>query len=361
MDARAEDRLTAWLATQLPDADEIRVDGLDRVDFGHSAEMLVFTISSRVEASTRTQDVVVKLRPPSPGLLEPYDLPRQHRILRALEATDVRAPRSRWLEPTGEVLGRPFYVMDRVAGESYEREVPATLAADPGRIRSMCEGMIDQLVAIHQVDLTATGLDTLGDGGTYLDRQLDHWAGEMRRVQRAPLPALERLLDELRRRRPGPSPRITLVHGDMKPGNFGFVDGAVSAVFDWEMTDVGDPLADIGYLELMWGYPVGITSLETSPSIEEMLSRYQERSGIELVHRAWYRAFQAYKVAVIMLVGSMLFDAGHSDDVRYLEMGLAVDWITQPGLKDLDVEDELEAGPVMPSDDRIAAARRADH
>ena len=199
------ERLAAWLGPQLPEADEIRVDGLDRVDFGHSAEMLVLTVSWETEDSTSTQDVVVKLQPPSPGLLEPYDLPRQHRILRALEPTEVRAPRSRWLEPTGDVLGRPFYVMERVAGDSYEREVPAALAADAGAIRSMCEGMIDQLVAIHRVDLAATGLDTLGDGTTYIDRQLDHWAGEMRRVQRGPLPALERLLAELHRQRPEPT------------------------------------------------------------------------------------------------------------------------------------------------------------
>ena len=110
----------------------------------------------------------------------------------------------------------------------------------------------------------------------------------------------------------------------------------------------------------MWGYPVGITSFETSPSIEEMLQRYQDRSGIELAHRSWYRAFQGYKVAVILLVGSMLFDAGHSDDMRYLEMAFGVDWTTRPALKELGVEDDLEAGPVMPSDARIESAQRAD-
>lgn len=351
------ERLARWFATQLPDVDHVRILGLDRIDFGHSAEMLVLTLEGRTGDGSFSQDVVVKLRPPSPGLLEPYDLVRQYKILRALEPTPVRAPRPRWLEPTGEVLGREFYVMERVAGEAYERVVPPELDADPTLIPRMCEGVIEQLAAIHQVDLRATGLDRLADGTTFIDRHLDHWAGEMRRVQRGPLPALERLLEELHRQRPEPSGRVTLVHGDMKPGNFGFVDGEVTAVFDWEMTDVGDPLADLGYLELMWGYPVGITSRPTAPSIDWALERYQELTGIPVEHRGWYRALEAYKTSVILLVGSMLFEVGHSDDLRYLEMALGIAFTTQSGLADLGVEERLDAGPVMPSDARIAAAQ----
>jgi aminoglycoside phosphotransferase (APT) family kinase protein len=351
------DPLVDWFRTHLPEADEVSVEGLDRVDFGHSAEMLVLDLVSRTGTAAQTQPVVVKMQPPSPGLLEPYDLPRQYTILRGLEATEVRAPRALWLEATGDVLGRPFYVMERVVGESFERDVPPELDADPQLIPRMCEGIIDQLVAIHGVDLAATGLDRLGDGTTYIDRELDRWSGEVERVQRGPLPALERLLDELRRQRPEPSTRVTLVHGDVKPGNFGFVDGEVSAVFDWEMTDVGDPMADVGYLELMWAYPVGITSRPTAPRVEEVLTRYQERSSTELVNRPWYRAFQAYKLAAIMLVGSMLFDAGHSDDMRFLEMAIGVDFTTQGGLADLGVTEPLDAGPVMPSDERIAEAQ----
>ena len=353
------ERLTAWLCHQVPDADEVRIEGLDRLELGHSAEMLALTIVSRTGSTERAQDVVVRLRPPSPGLLEPYDLERQYRILRALETTEVRAPAALWFEPSGHVLGREFLVMERVPGDVYERVVPPELDADPTLIPRMCEGVIDQLAAIHAVDLAATGLDRLGDGATYLGRELDRWTGEMRRVQRGPLPALERLAEELRRQRPAPSDRVTLVHGDAKPGNFAFVGPEVSAVFDWEMSDVGDPLADIGYLELMWAYPVGITSRPTAPAIDDVLARYQERSGITLDHRAWYRALQAYKTSVILLIGSMLFEAGHTDDMRGVEMALGIDMTTQPGLRDLGVDEPLEAGPVLPSDERIAAARAA--
>jgi aminoglycoside phosphotransferase (APT) family kinase protein len=350
-------RLTAWFAAQLPDADDVHIRGSDRSGFGHSAEMLLMTLVSRAGSDETAQEVVVKLRPPSPGLLEPYDLPRQFRILRALEPTDVRAPRALWLEPTGDVLGREFYVMERALGEAYERVVPAELDADPRRIPRMCESLLDQLAAIHLVDLRATALDGLADGASFIERQLEHWSSKMRAVQRGALPALERLLAELVRQRPVPSARTTLVHGDAKPGNFGFVGDEVSAVFDWEMTDVGDPLADIGYLELMWSYPVGITSRPTAPAFGDLLPRYEQLTGITIENRAWYLAFQAYKTAVILLLGSMLFEAGHSDDMRYVGMGLGVDMTTQTGLHALGVDDELDAGAVLPSTARIEAVQ----
>ncbi len=261
-------RLTAWLRTQIPDADALHVEGLDRVDFGHSAEMLIFTIAT---AGDRT-DVVLRLRPRPPALLEPYDLPRQFRILSALRDTAVRAPHVLWLEESGDVLGRPFLVMQRMPGDVYEMQAPDGPDVTAARIRRMCEGMAEQLAAVHTVDLTATGLDALEDGRDHLDREISHWADEMHRVQPGPLPALERLLSELRGSKPEQYPTVTLVHGDAKPGNFAFVADEVSAVFDWELSGLGDPLTDLGWMELLWMQPVGITSHPAAPSIDEFLA-----------------------------------------------------------------------------------------
>ena len=352
--------LAAWFRTQMPDADDLRVEGQHRVEFGHSAEMMMLTLAWGSESGDTRRDVVVRIRPPEPGLLEPYDMAGQFEILRALEPTKVRAPKALWLEPTGAVIGRPFYVMERVAGDVYETAVPAEFDAQPGRIRQMCESFVDQLAEIHLVDLDATGLRrVLGDGRDYLDRELDHWAGEMRRVQRAPLPALERMHGELRAQQPEPCPRVSLVHGDAKPGNFAFVGAEVSAVFDWELTAVGDPLADIGYAEMMWSLPVGLPTRPSALTADELVARYEARTGITVLHRPWYRAFQMFKVLVIQLVGSMMFDQGISDDLRLADMGMGIPYMTPMGLRDLGVDDELESGPVVPSSDRIAAVRAA--
>jgi aminoglycoside phosphotransferase (APT) family kinase protein len=344
LDANGAERLTAWLRTQI--YDEVRVEGLDRVDFGHSAEMMVLTV---VTPHTR-QDVVLRLRPKPPALLEPYDLARQYTIVRALENTPVRVPRALWLEDTGDILGRPFFVMERVGGDVYEMEAPT--AADEIVVR-MCQSLAEQLAAIHLADLQQTGLHALDDGRAHLDRELNHWADEMHRVKRDSLPALERMLQALRETKPESSTRVTLVHGDAKPGNFAFTGGEVSAVFDWEMTTVGDPLTDIGWLELLWMQPVGITSHPAALTIDELLAHYQATSGIKVENRSWYRAFNAYKMAVICLIGAMLIDGGHSDDQKLVLAAYGTSLLTKVGLSELGIDEALDDGPVLPREERI--------
>ncbi|CDO89050.1 acyl-CoA dehydrogenase [Mycobacterium triplex] len=352
-DANVTERLTAWLRTQVSDADDVRVEGLDRVNFGHSAEMMVLTV---VIGDTR-RDVVLRLRPKPPALLEPYDLARQFEILRALQDSAVRVPRALWLEDSGEVLGRPFFVMERVGGDVYEMEAPVD--APGAMVVRMCQSLAEHLAAIHSVDLKQTGLDALDDGRNHLRRELDHWATEMDRVKRDSLPALERLLQALRDSQPEPCPKVTLVHGDAKPGNFAFTGGEVSAVFDWEMTTVGDPLTDIGWLELLWMQPVGITSHPDALDIEALLDHYQTVSGITLRNRSWYRAFNAYKMAVICLIGAMLVDGGHSDDQKLMLAAYGTSMLTRVGLSELGITEPLDDGPVLPRDERMQAIVQA--
>jgi aminoglycoside phosphotransferase (APT) family kinase protein len=351
LDININERLTGWLRTQLPDAQDVRVEGLDRVNFGHSAEMMVLTVVTRQGDRETRQDVVLRLRPKPPALLEPYDLARQFTILRALENTPVRVPRALWLEDTGDVLGRPFFVMERVGGDVYEMQSPADVA-DRTVVR-MCQSLAEQLAAIHSVDLKQTGLDALDDGDDHLDRELNHWADEMHRIKRAGLPALERLHQGLRESKPEPCPRITLVHGDAKPGNFAFTDGDVSAVFDWEMTTVGDPLTDIGWLELLWMQPVGITSHSAALTVDALLAHYEAASGITIQNRSWYRAFNAYKMAVICLIGAMLIDGGHSDDQKLVLAAYGTSLLTRVGLSELGIDEPLDDGPVLPREERM--------
>jgi aminoglycoside phosphotransferase (APT) family kinase protein len=352
-------RLRDWFAAQLPEADDVRVEGLDRVAVGHSAETTLLTLVWREAAGEQRRDVVLRLRPPPPGLLEPYDLHRQFAILQALEPTPVRAPRVLWFEGTGDVLGREFYVMERVGGTVYERGVPAALEAAPERLARMSRSLVDSIAAMHRVELKAAGLEFLGDGRGFLDRELDRWGGEMRRVQRGPLPALERLLSELLARQPAQCPTVTLVHGDPKPGNFAFEDDEVSAVFDWELASVGDPLADIGWAECNWTTPGSFTSRPGALTVDEFVARYEHLTGIAVVHRDWYRAFQGFKMVVIMLVAAMLFDRGATDDLRFADMGLAVPPYTAKALAELGIDDDVAPGPVTARDERVRAVRRA--
>jgi aminoglycoside phosphotransferase (APT) family kinase protein len=332
-----EQRLVDWLRTQLPDAGDITIDDLDRAQLGHSAETLLFT----VHRDGGEERVVLRLRPPAPGLLEPYDLQRQFDVLRVLEPTPVRAPRALWRESTGTVLGREFYVMERLDGDVYEQSLPD--GVDAALVERMAGSMVDQLAAIHAADA--------GDVGTTHD--LYHWHAEVERVKRASLPALERLHDELVRTCPTPRNPTTLVHGDAKHGNFGFVDGEVSAVYDWEMAGLGDPMTDIGWMELLWTMPGSFTTVEGAPDTDWFVARWEARTGLRAHDRPWYRAQQAYKMSAIMLVGSMHYDAGLSDDVRLAHMGYGVQLLTDRGLAELGIEERLDHGPVLPREERL--------
>jgi aminoglycoside phosphotransferase (APT) family kinase protein len=332
------EQLTAWLRDRV--GDEVRIEGLESVEFGHSAEMFALTM---VTAAGR-RDVVLRLRPTPPALLEPYDLARQFRVLTALAPTEVRVPPVLWHEPTGDVLGRPFFVMDRVAGEVYELQAPD---ATVGQIRTMCAGIAEQLAAVHRVDVAAVGLAELADGDTHLARDIDHWAAEIDRVRRGPLPALDKLVGALRAAMPEPCPAVTLVHGDAKPGNFAFVEDRVSAVFDWEMVTLGDPLTDLGWLELMWMQPVGIPSHPDAYSIDELLADYTSASDIATQHRPWYRALAAYKMSAICLIGAMLYADGASTDERYALNAHGIPMLTKLGLAELGITEEFEDGPIL--------------
>lgn len=317
------DPLAAWFSEQLDR--EVILEGLDRVEVGHSAETLLLTL---VHEGGR-QDVVLRMRPPYPGLLEPYDLPRQFTVLRALEGTPVRAPRALWLEPTGDVLGREFYVMERLPGTVYERGVPDEISGDPALVRRLCDAMVDQIAEVH-----VAAVD-LGGGHDHLDRELDHWAGELTRSYEGA--EVAPLLDGLRSRRPAPCPRITLVHGDTKPGNFAFLDGEVSALFDWELATMGDPRADIGWAEVAWRFPGYVTSCEGAPTADELVARWEDRTGIAADERPWFRAFQAMKMGAILLVGGLLVEQGHADDPRFSQMALGGPFLLQAALADLEV------------------------
>lgn len=344
-------RLAAWFAQQLG-IDRVVIDDFEGVPTGHSAETIRLALAW-TDGAPRQREVVVRVRPRPPGLLEPYDLRKQFDLLRALEPTPVRSPAVLWYEPTGQVLGREFFVMECAEGTVYERAIPDELRGDPARVRRMSQALVDELVAIHQVDVHTLGF--LGDGRDFIARELAFWRDEMRRVQRGPLPALELLLARLEDERPADHPVVTLVHGDAKPGNFAFVGDRLTASFDWELAALGDPMADVAYAQVTWQLPNMFTNLPSSLTVDELAARYAARTGNAVHDLEWHRALQGFKLGVILLLGAMLFDAGHTDDARLGLMGYGVSMFTTPALAELGVHDPPDDGATLPRPERLAA------
>ncbi|WP_354700305.1 hypothetical protein DSM112329_00573 [Paraconexibacter sp. AEG42_29] len=267
------------------------------------------------------------LRRPPRGPLPPsaHDMLREARVLSAVAPTPVRSPNVLAVGDDTSIIGAPFFVMEHVDGEVITTEVPAALDTPADR-RRMGEELVDALVELHAVDWQAAGLEGFGKPTGYLERQVRRFLGLWDHNKTREIPAVERVADWLTSNLPDSGP-ATIVHGDFRLGNVMFERESPSrcnAIFDWEMSTIGDPLADVGYLCMMWsqaGDPdTGMASLNTVtraegfPTREELVARYEEGSGRSMSDARWYLALALWKAIVFMEGNYKRAISGASDD-----------------------------------------------
>jgi aminoglycoside phosphotransferase (APT) family kinase protein len=291
---------------------------------------------SNVTYAVRRGDVELVIRRPPRGPLPPsaHDVLREARVLRALAG---RAPVPRVLLECDDrgVIGAPFYVMQRVEGEVIGDAVPAALDTEAER-RRIGEELVDALVTVHRVDWRAAGLDGFGRPDGYLERQIKRFSGLWERNRTRALPAVERVGRWLDTHMPD-SPPATIVHGDYRLGNVMYAPAPPArlvAIFDWEMSTIGDPLADLGYLCTFWvdrgDPPAGIFeqhALTRAPgwlTRAELVARYEERSGRSMSDIRWYQALALWKIIVFMEGNYRRALAGSVDDPYLTSFGEAI-------------------------------------
>jgi aminoglycoside phosphotransferase (APT) family kinase protein len=202
------------------------------------------------------------------------------------------------------VIGAPFYVMERVIGEVLSTTRPPELA--PRRIG---EELIDALVEIHAADWRGCGLEGFGKPRGYLERQLRRFSGLWEVNATREIPALEQTTRWLAEHLPESGP-ATIVHGDYRLGNVMFTGRRLSAVFDWELATIGDPLADVGYLLATWAQEgdadTTVASLTTVtrepgfPTRDDLVALYEERSGRSMSDVRWYTTLALWKSAIFL-------------------------------------------------------------
>jgi len=270
---------------------------------------------------------VVLRRPPRPPLPpSAHDVLREARLLQALAPTPARVPQVLAVGSEEEIIGSPFYVMELVEGEVIVASMPDFLD-QPAERRRTAEELIDALVEIHSVDWQAAGLEDFGKPTGYLERQLRRFNGLWELNKTREIPAVESVSEWLAANLPG-SGKATIVHGDFRLGNTLYADSApakLAAVLDWEMATIGDPLADLGYLCMMWTeagddasglreHLGSVTRGEGFPTRAELIARYEELSGRSMSNIRWYTTLALWKSIVFMEGNYKRAVAGTTDD-----------------------------------------------
>jgi aminoglycoside phosphotransferase (APT) family kinase protein len=314
------DRLVAFLEAHRLGTGE---PAFEPIGDGHS------NITYRVRRGDAT---FVLRRPPRPPIPpSANDMLREARVLRAL-AGRARVPRVLAVCADPAVLGAPFFVMEEIDGVVAGAAVPPALDV-PAERRAMVLELVDALAEIHAIDWRAAGLDGFGRPGAYLERQLRRLGGLWQANSTRAIPAVEEVAAWLAANLPV-SPPATIVHGDYRLGNVMFARAAPArlvAILDWEMSTIGDPLADVGYLCALYAEPgdpaagplefAGFTRGPGFPSRAELIARYEQRSGRSMTDIRWYQTLALWKVAVYMEGNYRRAALGMSDDPYLASFG----------------------------------------
>jgi aminoglycoside phosphotransferase (APT) family kinase protein len=283
---------------------------------------------------TRDETEVVLRRPPRPPLPpSAHDVLREARLLSALADTPARVPRVLAVCADAETIGCPFYVMEKIEGEVIVTSIPDALDT-PLERRRISEQLIEALVEIHSVDWRAAGLQDFGKPTGYLERQLRRFVGLWELNKTREIPAVERVGSWLSQNMPE-SGAATIVHGDFRLGNTIFAaapPARLAAVLDWEMATIGDPLADLGYLCMMWteaGDPKGgmrealggVTRRQGFPTREQLIGAYEQRTGRSMQDLRWYTTLALWKSIVFMEGNYKRALSGTTDDPYLKQFG----------------------------------------
>lgn len=281
-------------------------------------------------------------RPPSGKLLpSAHDMGREARVQQALACTAVPVPQV-VLVDEGELLGLPCYVMRKVDGLVVRDAFPVGYAdtdADKERVAGV---LVDTQAALHLTDPESVGLADFGKAEGFMDRQVRRWTEQWQRSKTIEVPAMDELGRRLASGAPAPQ-RVSVIHGDFRLDNC-MMDasdpGTIAAVLDWELSALGDPLADLALTLFYWleesdqsfGITPAVTRTPGFPGRDFVKQRYAERTGLDLSDLGFYEAFAAFKLAGIVQGINARQKAGAMAGQNFGELDHLVKHIAQQGL-----------------------------
>ncbi|GAA0641861.1 phosphotransferase family protein [Brevundimonas lenta] len=258
------------------------------------------------ELSTPGRTYVLRRKPPGTLLPSAHAVDREFTVISALHAQGYPVARPWALCTDDAVIGSMFYVMDKVEGRVlWDLKLPGM---EPAERRAIYAAQVDTLADLHRFDPAQIGLADYGRPGNYFERQVGRWTKQYRASEIDPIPAMDQLIDFLPATLPAEAP-ARIVHGDFRLDNLILAPDApqVRAVLDWELSTLGDPMADFSYLLIAWAIPQsarnGLAGADLEalgiPSIEEMVDRYAERTGARPQNLDWLFAYNLFRLAAI--------------------------------------------------------------
>ena len=354
--------LEAFIAGEMPKATDVRVTNLRPMAGGASREAFTLDATWRSPdgATAEQAEHCVLLRQPVSSVLESDEsesritgsrrVPQvEFRMIRCMEASGVPVPHMLWVEPTGSVLDRPFFVGRWLSGESDLSK----LGTEP-HLDRILDQYIDILARVHSIDPATAGIDFLGapTPETAAAEQVELFAQGVERQRLEEFPALTYMIRWLRKHQPVAS-RVSVIHGDFRLGNFMWDADGIVAMLDWEQCHLGDPLEELAFMYWpMW-------TLEPLVPLGEMVRRYEEASGIPVEPEAlaYYRVFIELKMAVVLLTGLRSFYATPERQLTY-GATLGYELLRECQLRVID--ELLNGGPTMHFTAGVAGSKDAE-
>jgi aminoglycoside phosphotransferase (APT) family kinase protein len=253
---------------------------------------------------------VLRRKPPGQLLASAHAVDREFRVIAALQDTDVPVPGAVALCKEDEIIGSMFYLMEYLEGRVFWDPVLPELTNDERS--AVYDDMNRVLAAMHSINVADVGLGDYGRPGNYFERQVGRWTKQYRASETQTVPAMEELMAWLPENMPAEDDRVALVHGDYRLDNVMFhpTEPKIIAVLDWELSTLGNPIADLAYQVMAWQLPrdAGITGLAgidrkplAIPEDNSYVTSYCERTGRdEIKHWNFYLAFCFFRLAAIV-------------------------------------------------------------
>ncbi len=289
--------------------------------------------------------LVLRRKPSGPTLRTAHAVDREFRITSVLHRHGIPVARPIALCDDTSVIGTPFFVMEHVTGRVHWN--PALPDVPRHQRRAHYDAVARTLGAIHAVPIADSGLSDFGRPGDYFQRQISRWSEQYRAASTREIPAMDRLMRELGDHPPTPSGRSGVIHGDFRMDNIIFAADRpqVKAVIDWELSTLGDPLADLSYQCMVWHLPQGAFGslagvdcvAEGLPTEEEYLSMYGNHTGLQRP-TDWNRclAFNMFRLASILEGVARRALEGNASSGRATEMATLVEPIAARACELLD-------------------------